>query len=90
MKAVTITGEAVKRFQNDPPSVKSGNSLGFFVWPFIKAEIASTELMMTNSTARRNDMAELNTSLSTRLHKTNGSKMKMLVNNRAKILVFHQ
>lgn len=76
MKAVTITGEAVKRFQNDPPLVKSGNSLGLFVCPLISAVIAKTELMTTNSTARRNDMAELNASVSTRLHKTNGSKKK--------------
>ena len=76
MKAVTITGDAVKRFQNDPPLVRSGNSLGLFVWPFISAEIASMELMTTKNTARINEIAELNASLSTRLHNTNGSKTK--------------
>lgn len=74
MKAVTITGEAVKRLKNDtPPLLSSGKSLGFFVFPCTSAIIANTELMTTKSNASRNEIAELKANLSAKTsnHETN-------------------
>lgn len=59
VKAVTITGTAVKRSKKEVLLSNSGSSLGLFVFPSKNAKIAITELMATNSTARKTDIAEL-------------------------------
>ena len=60
MKAVTITGTAVKSSKNEALLSKWGSSLGLSVFPSKSAEIAIAELMATNSTARKTAIAELN------------------------------
>ena len=65
MKAVTITGTAVKRSKKEVLLSNWGSSLGLFVFPSKSAKIASTELMATNTTARKTDIAELNLNNST-------------------------
>lgn len=83
MKAVTITGEAVKRLKKDcPPLLRSGKSLGLFALPCTSATIASTELMITKSSARRNEIAELKANLSTETYKNHQN------NNKCKVFFF--
>ena len=60
MKAVTITGTAVKRLRKEVLLSRWGINLGVLVFPSISAWIAITEHMPTKITARRTDIAELN------------------------------
>lgn len=60
VKAVTMTGTAVKRSKNETWLSKWGSILGVSVFPSRSAEIAIAELMPTNTTASRTDIAELN------------------------------
>lgn len=59
MKAVTITGTAVKRSKKEALLSNSGTILGLFAFPSKIAIIAITELIPTNTTARKTDIAEL-------------------------------
>ena len=59
VKAVTITGTAVKRSKKEVLLSNWGSSLGLFVFPSKSAKIARTELIATNTTARKTDIAEL-------------------------------
>lgn len=62
VKAVTMTGTAVKRLKKEASLSNCGSSLGLFVFPWKSEEIAITEHIPTNTTARRTDIAELNLS----------------------------
>lgn len=55
-----MTGTAVKRSKKEVLLSKWGSRLGLSVFPWKSAEIAITELMATNSTARKTAIAELN------------------------------
>lgn len=59
MKAVTITGTAVKRSKNETWLSNSGSSFGVCVLPSTIANIAITEHVPTNTTASRTEIAEL-------------------------------
>lgn len=55
-----MTGTAVKRSKNEAWLSSSGTNLGFSAFPFNSAKTAITELIPTNTTARRTAIAELN------------------------------
>ena len=59
MKAVTITGTAVKRLKKEVPLLSSGTILIDLVSPRASADIAITEQIPTNKTARSTDTNEL-------------------------------
>lgn len=59
MKAVTITGTAVKRSKNDTWLSNCGSSFGVFDLPSQTAYIAITEHIATNITASSTEIAEL-------------------------------
>lgn len=59
VKAVTMTGTAVKRSKKETWLSKWGSSLGLFAFPSTSAKIAIIELMPTNTTASKTDIAEL-------------------------------
>lgn len=60
VKAVTMTGTAVKRLKKLAWSSTSGSNLGLFVFPSTSAAIANAKLIPTNTTARSTATAELN------------------------------
>lgn len=55
-----MTGTAVKRSKKEVWVSNSGSNLGLCAFPSKSAEIAITELMATNTTARSTDIAEVN------------------------------
>lgn len=59
VKAVTITGTAVKRLKKETPLSNSGRNLGVFVSPWMRAATAIAVHIPTNTIARRTDIAEL-------------------------------
>lgn len=59
MNAVTRTGTAVKRFQTDAKLVISGNNLGICTLPLSNLTIAIAAVMITKTTARATDRADV-------------------------------
>lgn len=57
---MTMTGIAVKRLKKETPPSKSGSHLGVCVSPWMRAVMAITVHIPTNTNASRTDIAELN------------------------------